>query len=123
MGPLYPLRPFHEAALALFSAGASPAVVAIKFRGQVSTSTIYRWYQLWADYKGIDASSQLEKKRGRKKRYPEYGEEVTSMRRAMMKKRRENETMRKYPEYFENHGDPGQLADDEDTPEMATSAE
>jgi hypothetical protein len=85
-GPLRPLKPFHEAALILFSAGASPAVVGKKFCDVVSIGTIYRWYYNWAELKGIDHRTQLERGYGRVARRPEYESELAKQRRESRKK-------------------------------------
>jgi hypothetical protein len=84
--PLRPLRPFHEAALILFSAGASPAVVGKKFCDVVSVGTIYRWYYQWAEIKGIDHRTQLENGYGRVARRPEYESELAKARRESRKR-------------------------------------
>lgn len=47
------LRPIKEAALALFAAGAPPAVVSHKFQNLVAYSTVVKWYHQWAELKGI----------------------------------------------------------------------
>lgn len=69
MGAAKALRPFHEAALALFAVGAPPPVVADKFDKYVSHGTIYRWYNDWCDLKGIPVENRY---RARKKNEPRH---------------------------------------------------
>jgi len=63
------LRPFYEAAIALFSAGAPPSIVAEKFHLTVSPTNVYRWYHKWAELKGIDARSQMARIPNLKRRH------------------------------------------------------
>lgn len=46
-------KPFHEAALVLFAAGCPPTVVAKKFGAVATYRTVWRWYNRWAELKGI----------------------------------------------------------------------
>ena len=62
-------RPFFEAALALFSAGCPPTVVAEKFDPYISYSTALRWYHDWAELKGIPRENRY---RARKKNEPRH---------------------------------------------------
>jgi hypothetical protein len=55
------MRPFKEAALALFNDGAPPVVVAGKFEPMIASSTVYRWYSEWATLKGIPIESRQTK--------------------------------------------------------------
>lgn len=63
------LRPFMEASLALFAAGAPPVVVAEKFSNAVSYQTVLRWYHDWAELKGIPVDKRY---RARKKNEPRH---------------------------------------------------
>ena len=55
------LRPFKEAALALFAAGAPPHIVAQKFEAYASSTTVYKWFNKWAELKGINRESQMSR--------------------------------------------------------------
>jgi hypothetical protein len=94
------MRPFYEAALALFSIGAPPAIVISKFNGMVSTSTIWRWYYQWAEYKGINPNKGKIRTDGRTPRRPEYESPIAAMRKAN-KKLAEKELRAKYGEYYD----------------------
>lgn len=100
MGMSSAMRPFHAAALALFSAGATPSLVARQFQGQVGGQTIYRWYNAWAELKGIDRTSQLERKR-RTRRVPEYVSELTRRRQEVRKAIKEGQGQEHEPDETE----------------------
>ena len=85
-------RPFFEAALALFSVGCPPNVVAEKFDPYISYSTALRWYHDWADLKGIPIENRF---RARKKNEPRHVyEHEKKMKEILRDKRRRLEEKR-----------------------------
>lgn len=92
-GPLRPMRPFFEAALVLFSAGATPSTVAKKFEGVISRGTIQRWHNAWSDLKGIDRTTTMERKsRTPRKPVNPDSELLKKRREARVKEAREDDT-------------------------------
>lgn len=85
MGETKALRPFKEASLALFSAGAPPQVVADKFHQAVSKGTVYRWYYEWCELKGIPLDMRY---RARKKNDPRFVYEYEQQMKAIAKDKR-----------------------------------
>lgn len=85
MGEARALRPFKEASLALFSAGAPPQVVADKFHQAVSRGTVYRWYWSWCDMKGIPLEHRY---RARKKNDPRHVYEYERQMKEIAKEKR-----------------------------------
>lgn len=85
------LRPFLEASLALFSAGAPPVVVAAKFKDVVSYGTVLSWYTDWAELKGIPLEHRY---RARKKNTPRHEYEHERLRKELVRSRRKRAQQR-----------------------------
>jgi hypothetical protein len=78
------LRPFHEASLAFFAAGAPVIIVYEKFSQYVSYGTVQRWYNDWADLKGIPLESRH---RARTKNTPRREQEFDRVRAEILREK------------------------------------